>query len=175
MSALDQNVDNTNFLSPLGFKFMIKKTPTLNYFVQQINIPGISISPVDTGTPFVAIPYSGEHMMFDEILLSFKVDEEMKNYMEIHSWMRALAFPEHYGQYKSIADYSKTSGLGITSDISLLILSASKNPIFDVTFVDAFPIALSSLIFDSTATDVQYIDASATFRYQSYTINPITS
>ena len=37
--ALSDQPDNTQFLSPLGFNFGIKKLPTTNYFVQSMNVP----------------------------------------------------------------------------------------------------------------------------------------
>jgi hypothetical protein len=32
---------NYNALSNLGFRFYIKRAPTLNYFTQSVNIPGV--------------------------------------------------------------------------------------------------------------------------------------
>ena len=170
MSALDHQPTNNNFLSPFNFKFQIKKTPNLNFFVQTVNIPGISIPPVDQHNPLVAIPHSGDHIMYDEILMSFKVDEDLANYLEIHNWIRALGFPERYAEYRALSKLAQTSGLGIKSDISLLVLNSNQVPKFNVVFKDAFPIQLSSIIFDTTQEDLMYIDASATFRYRNYDI-----
>ena len=47
MSILDTQPTNKNFLSPLGFRFTIKKAPNLNFFVQSVNIPTLSLGTVD--------------------------------------------------------------------------------------------------------------------------------
>src|SRR5690606_103637 len=61
MSALDKVPSNNNFLSPLGFHFSVRKLPNVNFFVQRVRIPSISLPPADTPNPFVKIPYSGDH------------------------------------------------------------------------------------------------------------------
>ena len=43
MSVITDQIDNQNFLSPVGFKFQIKKTPKTNYFVQAVNIPSVVV------------------------------------------------------------------------------------------------------------------------------------
>lgn len=173
MTAIDNQPENSNFLSPSNFKFQIKKTPNLNFFVQSINIPGIAITPAYQPNPFVTIPHSGEHIDYDDILLSFKVDENLENYLEIHNWIKQLGFPDNYSQYRQIATQAPMSGLGIKSDISLLILNNAKNPRFNIVFKDAFPIQLSACIFETTLEDVQFIEASATFKYRSFTVESI--
>jgi hypothetical protein len=44
---------------------------------------------------------------------------------------------------------------------------------FEVTFVDAFPVALSSITFNSTDTNVNYLEATANFKYTNYNISKI--
>lgn len=173
MTALDNIPENKNFLSPLGFRFQIKKSPTVNFFVQNVNLPGISLPQVETPNPFVSIPYAGDHISYDFLLINFKVDEDLQNYLEIHNWIKELGFPNDFNEYKRIASAPVASGMGIVSDMSLLVLSSSRNPKFDIVFKDAFPVSLSSLIFDVTRNDVNYLEASATFKYTSYDINPI--
>lgn len=173
MSALDHQPENINFLSPFSFKFQVKKTPYLNFFVQSVNIPGISLPFTEHPNPFVPIPYTGDHITYDELLIQFKVDEDLQNYLEIHNWIRATGYPESFNEYATIARHPTTSGLGIKSDISLLILSSAKNPKFEVVFKDAFPIQLSAIIFDTTQETVQHIDASCTFKYRSYDIQRV--
>lgn len=175
MSAIDNIPVNKNFLSAFGFRFQIKKTPNLNFFVQSVNIPGISLIPLDQPNPFAKIPYSGDHIDFNNMSVSFKVDEDLENYLEIHNWIRQLGFPDNYSQYKQIASQGLTSGLGIVSDISIMILSSSRNPTFEVIFKDAFPVSLSDILFNTTNPDVDYIAADVSFKYTSYKIEKISS
>lgn len=173
MSAVGDTPKNKNFLSPLNFRFQIKKAPHVNFFIQKVNIPGISMQTPLEKNPFTNIPIPGDHMNFADLSISFKVDEDLQNYLEIHNWIRALGKPENYQQYKTIQDQPTASGEGIYSDISLIVLSSTKMPNYEIVYVDAFPVSLSDLTFSTTDTTVNYLEASATFKYVYYTITDI--
>jgi len=173
MSAVDNTPENKNFLSPLNFRFQIKKAPHVNFFVQSVNIPAISLPQVDTPNPFVRIPQTGDHISFEPLQISFKVDEDLQNYLEIHNWLLGLGFPESYDQYKELSDVPRITGEGLLSDITVLVLSSTKIANYEVTFVDAHPVALTELKFNSTDTSVNYISSSATFKYTHYKIQNI--
>jgi hypothetical protein len=170
MTAIDNTPYNKNFLSPLNFVFQIKRSPHLNFFVQEANLPSIKINyPVQTN-PFVRIPISGDHVDFGPLSVTFKVDEGMQNWFEIHNWIRALGFPYEFEEYKSLKAAPSYTGDGVSSDISLIILNQIKKPIFEITFKEAFPISLSELNFKTTDDSVNYITATAQFKYILYDV-----
>ena len=170
MTAIDNTPYNKNFLSPLNFVFQIKRSPHLNFFVQQVNLPSISVNFPEQPNPFVHIPISGEHIEFGTLRASFNVDEDMQNWFEVHNWIRNLGFPFEYEEYKKLATAPKSSGEGIVSDITLVILNQVKLPAFEITFRDAFPVSLSDLQFDVTEETVNYITASVEFKYVLYDV-----
>lgn len=172
MSAVDNIPINKNFLSPLNFKFIMKRAPHVNFFIQKITIPSISVSPAVTSNPFLAIPYSGDHLQFDELDITFKVDEDLKNYMEIQNWLRGSG-KQSFEQYKDLASNSNLSGESLKSEISLTVLSSAKRPNYEIVFEDAFPISISGITFDSSNEDISYLEAEATFKYTKYEINKI--
>ncbi len=173
MTALSRQPTNPAFLSPLGFKFQIKKLPTVEYFVQTVNIPSVSLGTADVDTPFTRIPFPGTRLTFGNLEVTFRVDEDMKNYMEIFNWMQAIGFPDNFEQYQAVANQPKYSGEGILSDISLIILSSAMNPTQEVLFQDCFPVDLSQIIFDSTSADVEYISATATFANRRFSVKAL--
>jgi hypothetical protein len=170
MSVLDNQPANKNFLSPLGFKFQIKKTPHLNYFVQSVNLPAISIGTVEIGTPFTKIPFPGDKLTFNQLDVTFKVDEDMENYTEIFDWMIAMGHPDNLTDSATIYSAPAMSGKGVYSDLSLAILTNGMRGNKIVNFSDAFPINLSDITFDSTLSDVEYVTATVTFAYRRFTI-----
>ncbi len=174
MSALDTTPINKNFLSPLGFRFFIKKLPNVNFFVQKVNVPGIAI-PQNPAmpNPFTKIPYAGDHLEFNELQLTYRVDESLTNYLEVYNWIRGLAFPESYEEYSALASKSPTSGEGLKSDASLIITTNGKSPNFECVFEDVFPINLSSMDFVTTDETVNYIEATATFLYTQFKISAL--
>jgi len=162
---------NKNFLSPLGFRFSIKKTPNINYFVQSVNVPSVALGQVSVPTPFSRIPLAGDHVEYGDLTISFKVDEEMKNYMEIYNWIQAIGFPDNFSQYNDIT--RAQMGDGVYSDLTLTILTSAMNPKHIITYVDAYPISLTDLEFDSRMPDVEYIEATATFRCRKFNIETL--
>lgn len=170
MSAISDQPANRNFLDPTKFRFSIKRAPNIQFFVQSVNLPGFSIGPTQEGTPFVKIPFSGEHIDYEPLTIQFMVDEDLQNYMEIYTWIRGLGFPDNYDQYKALSTQPKYTGTGIKSDISLMVLTSSNNPKYNIVFSDAFPTTLSRIQFDANATDIQYTLCSASFSYTSFEI-----
>lgn len=170
---MSDSVTNKNFLSPLNFKFQLKRAPHVNFFLQSVNIPGLSLPEIDVSNPLIRVPYAGDHLMYDELEVQFKIDEELNNYMELHSWVRSLG-KRDYREYAALKQKSVQSGESLKSDISLLILTSNKNANYEVVFKDAFPIRVSGIDFTTTDQDVEYITASATFRYLTYDITKVS-
>lgn len=160
-----------NFLPQNGARVIIKKAPQMTYNCQQANIPGFRVGAAWQATPFVNIPKSGDKMEFDVFSMSFLVDEQFRNYLEIWNWMREYSKPNNHDEYKSIIEASKVTGMGIYSDIILMPLDSSKNVIGTITIKDAFPIAMSSILFDATLPTPQYVTAQASFILQSFEIS----
>jgi hypothetical protein len=173
MSAITRQPTNRNFLSPLGFRFVLLKAPGVEYFIQSINIPSINLGVANVPTPFVRMPFAGDHLEFGELTISFKIDEDMKNYLEIYNWMIGLGFPDKFDQYKAISNTPTKDG--VYSDASLVILTSSKNPNIEVKFKNMFPISLDPIQFDTTQTDVEYVSTTATFKYQSFEVGTVNS
>ena len=64
-------------------------------------------------------------------------------------------------------------GENIYSDATLQILSNNLVPKFQVFFNDVFPYSLSTLTFDASVTDVQYMTADVEFKYMIYSIQDL--
>lgn len=171
MSVLARQPETQDYLSPFGFQFSILKSPAVNFFVQSVELPQLSIGEADVMTPFSTLKFPGIKLSYSSLNVTFKVDEKMQSYLEIHNWLKKLGFPDDFTQYAELAN-DATGIDGVFSDISLIILSAQKNPIFSVTFKDAFPTELGSLSFDATQTSLEYLTVSAQFAYRSFDIRP---
>jgi hypothetical protein len=148
--------------------------PNVNFFAQKANIPGLSIAGTpEQANPFVAIPYYGDHAQFNELEVTFRVDENLQNFLEIQNWIRALTFPEDFAEFAALFKAQKGSGDGLKSDASLIITTNGKNPNFECVFEDIFPISISDLVFDTTDESVNYLDATVQFRYTLYKISAL--
>lgn len=178
MSALDNTPQNKSLLQPNGFRFIIKKLPNVNYFCQSATIPTISLASVDTPSPFGIVPRPGDRLLFEQFTLRFKVDENLQNYKEIYTWLAGLGRPNNFDQYKTLSNQTplpakEGSAASVVSDATLVVLTSHKNGSMNVFFRDVFPTSLSELTFDSTISDVEYLEATATFRYRSYDLESV--
>ena len=189
-SPIARQPDQLDYASPTQFRFGIHQLPKVEFFTVSANLPGISAGTVTYATPFKDIPTMGEKLSYENLSISFIVDEYLENYTSLHSWMVGIGFPEKREQFRTFRDVtSKTPASGKTppvdlvgqaipdramySDAFLQILSNKNNPIVEVNFENAFPISLSALDFTQTATDVEYMTASADFAYQIYEIKTL--
>lgn len=176
MSRIDSLPINTNYLGDLSFLFTIKKLPNVNYFIQNVNIPSLFVQPISVGNPFVDLNEHGDHMQYSSLDVSFIVDEDMRNYLELHSWLRGLSFPTEYKEHRDLWQAGELGvGEGIRSDVSLLIGNNLKNMNLEFLFIDAFPFSLSELRFSTTESDMRYLTATAQFKYLYYDYQYLTS
>ena len=174
-------IGNRNFLSPVGFKFSLKRSPGVAYFCNEANIPDMSLSIAEQPTYLRDIPLPGDKIDFGDLSLRFMVDEDLTNYMEIQNWIRGLGYPERVSEYQDLekkAYIQQTFGKkrqDIYSDGTLQILSNNLVPKFQVLFDDLFPYSISTVTFDATDTDIEYFTADVSFKYTLYQITDLSN
>ena len=149
---------NMNQLNVVSFETNFLRMPNINYFCQRVNIPGISLANTIQSTPFANIPIEGDVLEFEDLNISFIVDEDLQNYLEMYNWLIALGFPERYEQYDN-----QTSD--IKSDVNIIIHTNKSNPNYSIVFKDVFPVSLGVLNFDTNNTDLEPIIVDANFKY----------
>lgn len=164
---------NKNFLSPIGFLFVLEKATKTSFLCQKAEIPDLTLGQVSIPTRgMVPIPVEG-NISYGNLNLEFIVDEDLRNYMEIHNWLRALGTPQ---DMKERRDWYNTYAKGSAekdarfSDATLQVLNNNNIVNFDVVFKNLFPVSLSTIPFDVTGSDNEFFTASATFEYMLYEI-----
>ena len=193
-SPLSRQPTVLDYSSPTQFRFMIHQLPKVEFFTTAANIPAITLGELVIPTPYKSIPILGDNLTFDNLSISFIVDEELQNYRTIHDWMIGIGFPKSKQQFidfrnsGSNTPQAGTGGIGsdigtvgrstadkaFYTDATLTILSNKNNPILEVRFADVLPVALSGLDYSQNVTDVEYLTATIDFRYKLYEIVPIT-
>lgn len=165
--------DNINPLQSNGFMFTINKLPSISFFCQEANLPGLDLPKADFTSPLVNSGNPGDKLFFADLNITFLVDEKMTNYKAIAEWMMALGFPQSYDQYTSfIADrtdaLNTNEARAAVSDGVLQIMDSSNNVVQTITFIDMFPTSLSSLQLQTTSGDTNYLAGQASFVYTLY-------
>lgn len=172
MADLNNQPINPNFVLDTNARFTLMRAPNVTFYTQRVNLPGISIEVAEQASPFGHIYRHGHKMDFENLELTFLVDEDMENYFEIYNWIIGLGFPDDYDAFKTLNANPISSGKGIYSDATLTILSSAKNPNLEVKFTDIFPVELAPLEFDTTG-QADRMQCTATFKYQRFFLNKI--
>lgn len=165
-TAWDRQIRNRNFLSPIGFKFNLQKAPTVDFFSQSANIPSIDLGVAIQSTYLKDIPVPGDKLVFNDFSIKFLVDENLKNYLEISNWMRALGYPESLNEAIPLNTQAYSDG-------GLVIFNSNMQSVARVNFKDMFPVQLTQVEFDAQTTDINYIVAEATFKYTVFDITSL--
>ena len=170
-------IENRNFLSPIGFKFVLADYPKETYFAQTANIPGISINQVEQPTIMGrTIPWDSHGINYEPLNLQFLIDEDLENYLILHNWMRGMATGRTLAERTFLEDRSEEKMdtgkilTNVRSDGSLAVLNSNFQTNFFVTFENMFPVSLSALDFNATIDGTEYAVAQASFRYDLYDI-----
>lgn len=173
MALTPSDIDNKSFLSPIGFKFLIQKLPTVNYFCTSANIPEMTLGQIDTvDNTFIKLPVPGDKLTFGLITVRFRVDEDLSNFQEVYDWMIGLGYPDNFQQRADIQQGVQRSG-DVYSDASLIITTAQYRPNIEVRFIDAYPVNIAMPEFDIEQTTVTPMVADATFAYRKYELHKI--
>ena len=172
MSAFVNQIQNRNFLAPVGFKFDLAKFPKASFFSNSARIPEIVLGTIIQPGYLKDIDIPGEKLQYGDFSLRFLVDENLENYMSIHNWLTGLGFPETPQQFanKTTDEEGQRDMNEQFSDGSLRILNSNFQTMAIVKFSDLFPTSITSLEFDSTETDINYFTAEASFKYTVYNI-----
>lgn len=170
-------ITNNNYLSPIGFVFLLDKARNVSFLCQKAEIPTLTLGTVEVSTPgFVDLSSEGQ-LQYGQLSIDFIVDEDLKNYLEIHNWMRGLGTPEDFDErddwiraYKRDGKFADKEEDHRFSDGTLQVLNNNNKLNFNIVFERLFPVSLSTLSFDVTDNDNEYMIAQTTFQYAFYQI-----
>jgi hypothetical protein len=160
-----------NFLASNYYFFSVTRIPNLTYSVQSANLPSIGMGvinqPSNLGLPpkIPATNYS-----FGELEVSFLVNAQMTNWLEIYNWMKGIG---NLKDDTTNLNYDPASTSGVFSDGTLLVTNSAYKPILQASFKYLFPKSLGDISFNTQTTTNEPVKCSVTFAYSYYEILPV--
>ena len=150
--------DTLSYANGVSFKLAIDKLKFANveYTIQTVALPDLSVTGAPFNTPQRNITMAPDKVDYGTFELTFLVDEYLNNYQEIHDWMLGLV---------TVAEDSRINKF---RDLTLQVLTSHNNVAREIIFVNAYPINLSSLPFDTTINDTNYLVANVSFNYSYF-------
>ena len=196
LSTVNRQPSKLDYASPIQFKFTCIKLPMVEFFCQTASVPGITLGTANMETPLNEIPIPGDKISWQDLNVSFLVDENLNNYKELHDWMIGLGFPKTHTQYADLIaagmDRFPTQDAGVGtnpdtvvpqtvddgasySDATMTILNSKNIAKTEIRFHNVYPTQLGALQYDIKASDVDYLTVNATFNYMYYEIVQIST
>ena len=192
-NTLSRQPKTLDYASPTQFKLNIVNLPKVEYFIITANLPGISLEGISFPTPLKTTQILGDSITYENLDISFIVDENYENYLELHNWLIGIGFPKSREQFKDYRDTESakfpgtktkyeskdigdtklgaaTSDKSLYSDATMTLLSSKHNPVVEVRFKDVFPLSMAALEYSQADTDVTYLTMTASFAYSYYDI-----
>lgn len=133
-----------------------EKGDSVLLFCKSVNLPHVSMEVVPVVSPFITHKEPGKTLDYENLTVTFAVDELFNNYKFIYNWILSSKHPERFGLVNR----------GV--DATLHILSNKKNAKIGVIFKGLFPIDLSEIPFAYTSTDSDDLLVTATFTYNYF-------
>ena len=150
-----------NFLQNNGFIFNLERIPETTFRVVSCDLPMISVTPPQAGYPGASQYFPGNTTEFEELTMSFIVDENLLNYEEIYDWIT---------QQRYCTDFIPTGDKDrlLVSDGTLVTMTNSSNPNRVFKFKDLFPISVGNLHFDTSINQPEPVQCQVIFKYSYF-------
>ena len=177
------------------FRLFMPIFPTTNWFVTRCNIPGVTMGQGVQATSLIDMPIVGDKLTYDDFYCTFIVDEQLKNYTEMHDWLVNIGFPSAHSEFNAKArpdqfkrpqqtikniEHQLTPSVYADTDrdlycnIDLFILSSKNNPVVKIQMIEAFPTSLTNIEYSSQESETSYAECTATFAFSYFTLESVT-
>lgn len=149
-------IKNTSLLSPNKFIITINKFPDIAFWAQSVTLPTVTITNNRLGTnKQYVMKTPGDTMEYDDLIIRFLVDEDLKGYKVIKQWQEEMTGSEIPEER--------------FSDLTVSILTNNSNINHILKFKDSWPVLLGSLFLDVTQGE-DAVSTDVTFSYSTFTI-----
>ena len=174
------------------WRLTFNRLPKTTWFCTAATVRGIQLGEASYPTPMTDMMDTGDKLTFENLNITFMVDEELQNYRELWDWLVGIGAPKKHSQWRTILDSgdgavrsfgtpdtdtrTKTTfdESNLYSDSTLIVYNSKNTPKVNVHFKNMFPTSLSALEYSQELTDVEYFKATATFRYLYYEFETVT-
>lgn len=162
MTARTVMIQNT--MSTNNHKFVLNKADTkiFNWQVQTFALPDIELAAARaTSSPKVGSwSIAGTAMYFNELEVTFLLDENIETWIEIYRWMKEIVEP-YKNQTKEIIPSEST--------ISIHVMNNNRSSLGKVfNFHRVWPVRLGGIEFSTTNESPEELTCTVTFKFDTY-------
>lgn len=141
----------------------------VSFNVTEFAIPSISLPTPEQVTPFSNIPLHSDKPIFDDLNITYIVDEQLKNWLSLYNTAIGHSYPINYENRCNVAMPHDT-------DVYIHIYNSRNRNIFSVKFHNVILTNVGELSFTTTDNSSAGLTmtSTATFKYSYYTIEQTT-
>lgn len=168
---------SNNGLKPSGFMFSVERYPDVNFPIQSVTIPSVSIGTATQNSPLTDIKWPSEKVTYQNLPIRFMLNENLDNYIALFGWMKGIAaplmptdFPTTFRRFEVTQDPDTMNQF---SDLSLHILDSKNNPTVGFTFHHAYPSYIGQIQMDTTIQGEEYLYVDTEFTYTYFTVDKL--
>jgi len=155
------NCNNTNLLKSSQFKLLLEiQEKTVEFFVQEVNIPGWAIGEMEVAYMAQNQQRPGDNITWNALSAMVVCDEELNAIIECHKYCFRIKNPAT----------GELGGPEETFDAKLMILTNKNNYKHVITFHDAWIQTVSDLQLSHTTSEDDPVTFSVDIQYDYYTI-----
>jgi hypothetical protein len=129
--------------------------------MQTAMLPGVELDAPIASAPRQNWQTTGSRITYEPLILTFIVDEDMRNWLEIYRWMQQIIRTDDEA--------------GNKSDGSLFILNGQMNKKLVARFSGLFPMNMTELNFGTNDSDNVTTVGTITFNYAYYDIPDVST
>lgn len=139
--------------------FIGKDEDAVAYSCTEFNLPGISIGSIEVPTRFNPGKELDDRVSFEDLEVTFIVDEDLTNWKNIFDWMVSQGMPVGHHQYRK--EKRKQDG-------SVQFYTSHNNIYASAKLYELMPVFLSGIVFTEGESETVVKTATARFTILYY-------
>lgn len=159
LNAPPLDIKNFSQLSPNKFKVAISLFPDTSFWTQRVVLPTINLGVNRMATNKSIIWWNpGDTLEYDDLIISFAVDEDMVAYRILKQWQEDMVnFEIPKKRF---------------SDLQIILLTNNSNKNLSFKFKDTFPYLISGVMMDTSQAEDTPLTVDVNFKMSHFEIDP---
>ena len=169
-------IQNYNPLNSGGWNVTFSRFPHLRFFCTSVTLPGLSVQNTKYETPYGPFPVPGSMLEngSQSISLTFMIDEDMNNWLELVRLAIAMGFPRDFNQYKVFFDRN-TEDETFYTDMGVVMLDNMQRPLLEIIYKDCILKSVGdlSLSLPQTGQEPEPVTCTCTWEYAYFEVHQL--
>lgn len=158
---------NVNAFQTTNFKLSFTRLPNVTFWCTSVNVPSISVGEISIPNRLLTHHVPGSSVQFDQLRVSFEIDEDFANWYEIYRWMRGIVPFEDFNSILSNEN-------NYYSDATIHLLNSAKNTNKRFVFKNVFPVSIDGFDLNVALNEPEPAQANAIFTFHSFELEDVT-